>query len=751
MTKQFVIQDFSGGITDYHLDAETNRCAEAENLVLYRHGRQGKLETRPGSTLTYSAAPQPSGASERVDSFFYLEDTLFCQVGDRLYYDNGSGWTELQGSTGNSLFLVDMERTTAHDYWNGHLFITSATDPAGGGIEKGVKVCKDSLGAWKMYSVGLPDPDGMAAVTSSPNPLVASYRYAAVLTRTYTVGDRTFKDVSSVDYDEVVLQQEALYTGMAYPTQLVGTSYSTPRHPGTIVREYYRTTDNGAIFYKIGENLSSDDMPDSTLVNQEQLYTTGGVVDNDSPPLTRYFHVAEDRGYWAHREETFTNRIWQSQAGDPDSVPATFFVDVDEPIRGISSVQGRVIAICDNSVFRIDGSFDELGQGFMAAQKIDSRASCVSHNSIVQTMDGIFWAGREGIYFSDGFKVIRVNDGWDQRYTNLISGTEAENERIYGAYDRKKKRIWWSCRNDIAASDHDRCYILDLNFGISPDMPCTSAVDNGNLSFQPTALLFQNGNMYRGDPRGYVFTHNEDTLSDPLVDTGVTPANWAVEPILFNYTSAATSFGQIGTRKMVQRTGLVCDSAKSTALSLKLTTITDDGRKFGEAKPIKFIGGLIWGGVGAIWGLDYRWGNDGISDIWRRVPAKARRCNFSQTKLTNAEVALYNSDSLGTATIDDVAKTATLAAGTWPSDIVGYSIAFSSDSYVTEHEITAVSSGVATYSGLPATEGSGIGWVIRGVLKEQAVRLLSVTQHYDVFGRTQESYSSAASATGENA
>jgi len=205
---------------------------------------------------------------------------------------------------------------------------------------------------------------------------------------------------------------------------------------------------------------------------------------------------------------------------------------------------------------------------------------------------------------------------------------------------------------------------------------------------------------------------------------------------------------------MVTRTGVISDN--DTNLSLQINNITDDGKRTVSAKPIRSRGGLIWGDNNSLWGDDtIVWGLDGVIDEWRRVGSSALRCNYHQVQLTNAYVAIYNSDSLDTADVDANTSTATLtdtASFDWPDNVVDYYIAFDDDSYVQEYLITARTADTITFSdgGNNALDGTATGWVIRGKPKGEILSLISFTLHYEVFGRTQGFYSGAAVATGEN-
>jgi hypothetical protein len=50
-TQALLLEDFSGGMTDYYLGGDLNKYQRADNLLIVKNGRVGKLFTRPGSEL----------------------------------------------------------------------------------------------------------------------------------------------------------------------------------------------------------------------------------------------------------------------------------------------------------------------------------------------------------------------------------------------------------------------------------------------------------------------------------------------------------------------------------------------------------------------------------------------------------------------------------------------------------------------------------------------------------------------------
>src|SRR5262249_40606150 len=145
--------------------------------------------------------------------------------------------------------------------------------------------------------------------------------------------------------------------------------------------------------------------------------------------------------------QRFPNRILQSIPGSPDSVSLTFFDDVEDALMGISSSRNNVIALGRISLYRLAGSFNNLGQGAITHERISDEIGCISTRSIVRTEIGVFFAGNDGFYYTDGFQLIKISIDLDETYAR-ITRTEEQRTRITGCYDRLTRRVWWTVQEE---------------------------------------------------------------------------------------------------------------------------------------------------------------------------------------------------------------------------------------------------------------------------------------------------------------
>lgn len=523
----------------------------------------------------------------------------------------------------------------------------------------------------------------------------ATYTYAFYYSYTYKVGPVEFVDqgptlqktVSNTapigNYSQAITNIPELLNGS-------GDNYDLTEIKVTI----FRTTSGGDIFYKVGEvdngvTTFTDQVTDSDLTLQELLYTTGGVLDNDPPPVCKAMHILGGIALYGNVKDTdgtsLPNRVRQGVQNDPDSAPASLFDDLEDNVVSISSAKNKFVVLCENSFYRTEGQFDETGRGFLRHEKI-ADIGCVSSNSVVRTEFGVFFAGTNGFYFTDGFQATRVSGKIEETYKAFID-TNNKKKRIYGAYDSLNRRVWWAVQEDGANFDNDKVYILDLQFGINEAGAFTTA-SNG-LDFKPSALLFSGEVMYRGDNRGYVFSHHKDRKSDPKVDTTTASSTWTTKAITYELRTAALDFGSIQQRKWGTRVNFIGKDTSNQSIQIK--NINDD-KTITSLKPIRYRDNLLWGDEDRLWGdSTLTWSRSKrLVDKWRRNVAGSMRFNYKQLVITNDSNSIVdNSGDKGTAALDSTTMRATLDTATnkWPYKPEDLYLSSEVDNYVQTFKI----------------------------------------------------------------
>lgn len=750
MNQPLEVTDFSGGITDNYLAGPLNQGQRFTNLLI---NNNKKPFSRYGSIIRDEEDPQIPAGNKRISYMWDYNGQTLEQSERNIYYLLSGTYSTLVGPNGGNPAFSAGNATShmSHAFWNNHsLFVgDNFCDP--------IKVYRDGSNAFQVRTAGLPS---MSAPTVTAGGAGAcNYIYAFLYYYTYNVGGVTFEDFGPT-------VQVALSSSLAPDASAVAitnipviSNGSTKCYDTSNIKvKIYRTQDAGTTLNYVGEVTNgtttyNDSASDSSIVNNVQIYTTGDIVDNDPPPPAKFVHIANDIAMYAYVKEggvEYPNKVRQSLKGDIDSCPEDFYDEFPEAIMGISSIKSTFIVFCKNSTFRMEGYFDEQGNGGISHQSISDTVGCVSHDSIVQTDDGLFFAGQDGWYYCDGYKVFKVSKHLNITYQSLVL-TPAQARNIWGAYDKVNKRIWFACQADTASLDNDICFILDLQWGLKEEM-CFTTAEAGD-SWRPTCLLFKNDVMYRGDTRGYVFTHDSTHLTDPKIDTLTSPEDWVRRTIIYNYVSCATNFGTSFVRKFVPKVSLTL--ANRTNIAVQMISINDDGRSELPLKEIRYTSNIIWGDEDITWGDPITiWYRLGLIEEKRHFPARSLRCNYKQLQITNSFTVVSNSDTLGLCTVNSTSKTATLlnSDSAWAAHAVDYYIAFENDNYTEEFLITERTSDTVlefSDSGNVCPNTGNYKWVIRGYKKAEAIEIIGFVLHYKMFSSSQKPY--FKSDSGENA
>lgn len=753
-TQRLEIADFSGGMTDNYINGPVNSGQLFNNLHILPNKT---LESRWGSHVDELATPAnaliPAG-NQRIGALLNYNNssTLLVQSAKKMWYRNPLAYTELVGPvTSNPVFnLGATTNFVSASEWNRHLFVTSDAFP---NVQK---IYSDGSGVLQVRTAGLPE---MAAPTVTAGAAgTRTYLYAFHYFFEYTIGSQIFQDRGPVTQVELTASGDPSAVATAITAIPVLANGATHNYATTVIKVHiFRTLDAGAEFFKVGEVTNgttafNDNMSDATAEDAESIYISGGILDNEPPPLAKYIHIVNNVGYYGHVKvgsEVFPNKYRLSVPFDPDSCPGEFEDEVEDEITGVSSAQSVAIILCKRHIYRSEGNFDELGRGSVGHTRISDTAGCVSALSAVQAEGNLFWAGNDGFYMTDGYKVMKISDHLNTTYATYMSEM-SEKKRIVGAFDEKYRRIIWTIQADSSNTDNDLCVILELRWGISDRMVFTT-ISGGEDSFSPTYVQFFNRKMYRADRRGFVFIHDEDDDADPKIDTIVTADLWNRVPIIYNYLGPALNFGTTLGRKWVPKAVITLGNIGN--VSVQPNAINDDGASVRALKEIRIRRNFSWGDSEFVWGNpDCTWGAAGIFEQWRRMPARGLRLSYFQMQLTNSYTVVANSDTYGTATLDSAAKTLTLdsALTAWPSDSVDYYVSFPIDSYTAEFRITERTATELTFldAGNVTTTGS-TAWLIRGYKKGEFISILGYAVLYSSNSLSHATYQ--GSDTGNNA
>ena len=190
--------------------------------------------------------------------------------------------------------------------------------------------------------------------------------------------------------------------------------------------ELYRTVKNGTLFYKLNANNNDtksqtfdpilnqpdadfisflDKTPDSALTSNEVLYTTGGVLENISPPSCSIIASFKNRLFLSGLEnklELQFSKLLSSKVGVEFNDTLSILVSqVGGDIVALKAMDDKLIILKENALFYLAGDGpNNLGQQdtFIEPQLISSDVGCSVKNSVVLTPAGLFFKSSKGIY-----------------------------------------------------------------------------------------------------------------------------------------------------------------------------------------------------------------------------------------------------------------------------------------------------------------------------------------------------------------
>jgi hypothetical protein len=184
--------------------------------------------------------------------------------------------------------------------------------------------------------------------------------------------------------------------------------------------EIYRTQSGLSLFYKLTSFSSPlfndptvdsvnyvDDASDASIADNELVYTTGNVLENNAPPGAKAITVFQNRLWLAGLEED--DKAWFSkELTDGNGVAFSEFLQVNiDPIGGrvnaVKPLDDKLIFFKNTNLFVLTGNGpNAIGQGgSYNLQLITSDVGTMDANTIVSMELGLMFKSQKGIYLLD--------------------------------------------------------------------------------------------------------------------------------------------------------------------------------------------------------------------------------------------------------------------------------------------------------------------------------------------------------------
>jgi hypothetical protein len=183
-----------------------------------------------------------------------------------------------------------------------------------------------------------------------------------------------------------------------------------------------------------------------------------------TPPTGNIATVWQNRMWWAGT--ALPTRLYYSAAADPESYPATGYIDVPsaydgEAITGLAILYGNLIIFKRYSIYILQGSDPD---NFILS-KTNSSVGCVSPYSVVSVDNLVYFVSDKGLYAMNLSNTRQLCYKVEPRYNlaagNQLNGTLYRN-RIMGLHYRKRNQVWMLVDASAAGQDtHDRIMVHD--------------------------------------------------------------------------------------------------------------------------------------------------------------------------------------------------------------------------------------------------------------------------------------------------
>lgn len=207
----------------------------------------------------------------------------------------------------------------------------------------------------------------------------------------------------------------------------------------------YRTQANGTVYYRLNSPIAplynntttdtvtyTDNASDASIAANEQLYTTGGEVNNSAPPASSIIGEFKNRIILIPSEDPTS--FWYSKQvipGSPVEFSDVFVQNIgtdDGPITAFIQMDSNGIFFKEHSIFYISGdgpSPSGENNDFSQALSIAADVGCISSESLILMPMGIIFKSHKGIYLlSRGLSVQYIGSDVEKYNDNTITSAQ---------------------------------------------------------------------------------------------------------------------------------------------------------------------------------------------------------------------------------------------------------------------------------------------------------------------------------------
>ena len=242
-----------------------------------------------------------------------------------------------------------------------------------------------------------PEPPTLVQAAGGSMTALGTYQYVAVYEWTDSTG-KLHRSAPSLP------SSITLTGGNQKVTVSVQTSQALPPtwKSGVNIR-FYRTENLGTLFYSIIDQPAYgatwlDTASDASIRSNQLLYTTGGVLDNNTLDRVRMVTIFKDRVFALCDDGIYYSKKFTQ--GRPTEFSLFFNIPFESSggsITAIAALRDKLIIFKKDKIYYITGEGPDdtgIGQLFSTPQAIDYTGGCFSPSSVVELGDAVMFKSR---------------------------------------------------------------------------------------------------------------------------------------------------------------------------------------------------------------------------------------------------------------------------------------------------------------------------------------------------------------------
>lgn len=249
---------------------------------------------------------------------------------------------------------------------------------------------------------------------------------------------------------------------------------------------YARKVSAGETVARKVSSLAQSGGVSSTLVVTSTSWTTNDEVPTDhNPPPALAFGVVWKNRWWA-RDASVTNRIRFTQIFEPQSWPATYYIDIPfeqgDEVRALYPLGDTLIIFGNTKIFIILG---QSSLDFEVRPSLGSEDGALGPRAVAAIENGVAHAGASGVYVFDGASDRLLSFDIEPGWRDLVENASAsELGRVAMTYHKRLKelRIAVSRRYPSGAVGE---WVLDLNQTRAKQNPAWTSTDRDIAGYIP--------------------------------------------------------------------------------------------------------------------------------------------------------------------------------------------------------------------------------------------------------------------------